>query len=119
MVFCFFFGSHFIRFFVADPEVIYQGAVLFRLASPSVIVFAVFMILAGAFQGAGDTRSLMVMHLGRLWVFRLLPAWFLAYPMGQGARGIWYAMAFSNLAITVIGIFRFRSGRWVRALEGV
>jgi putative MATE family efflux protein len=119
MVFCFCLGAHFIRFFVDDPEVIRQGAVLFRLASPSVIVFAVFMILAGAFQGAGDTRSLMVMHLGRLWGFRLLPAWFLAYPMGLGARGIWCAMAFSNLAITVIGVYRFRSGRWTRALEGV
>lgn len=119
MVFCFFYGSLFIRFFVDDPEVIAAGARLFRINSPSVIVFVVFMILSGAFQGAGDTRSLMLLHLGRLWVFRLPIAGFLAFFLGWGVTGIWYAMAFSNLIITIIGIIRFQSGRWVYALKGV
>jgi len=119
MIFCFFYGARFIRFFVDDPAVIAEGAVLFRIMSPSVIVFALFMILAGAFQGSGDTRSLMMMHLGRLWVFRLPVAWLLAFPLGLGVTGLWYAIAFSNLVITAIGFFRFRSGRWVHALKGV
>ncbi|QEN06693.1 MATE family efflux transporter [Oceanispirochaeta crateris] len=119
MIFCYYYGAHFIRFFVNDPGVIKEGSQLFRIMSPSVIVFAVFMILAGAFQGAGDTRSLMMMHVGRLWVFRLPLAWLLAFPLGLGIRGIWYAMVFSNLMITFIGILRFKSGRWVHALKGV
>jgi len=119
MIFCFFYGALFIRFFVDNPAVIAEGAILFRIMSPSVIVFAVFMILAGAFQGAGDTRSLMMMHLGRLWIFRLPAAWLLAFSLNLGVEGLWYAIAFSNLAITAIGLFRFRSGRWVHALTGV
>jgi MATE family, multidrug efflux pump len=119
MVFCFFYGSLFIRFFVDDPEVIFEGARLFRIMSPSVIVFAVFMILAGAFQGAGDTRSLMLMHLGRLWAFRLPLAWLMAFFLGWGIVGVWYSISVSNLIITVIGFFRFRSGRWAYALKGV
>ncbi|MDC7231710.1 MAG: MATE family efflux transporter [Spirochaetales bacterium] len=119
MVFCFFYGSLFIRFFIDDPAVVAEGASLFRINSASVIVFAVFMILAGAFQGAGDTRSLMYMHLGRLWVLRLPLAWLAAYALGMGPKGVWYAMAVSNLMITIIGIYRFRSGRWVYALKAL
>ncbi|MDA3956326.1 MATE family efflux transporter [Oceanispirochaeta sp.] len=119
MIFCFFYGSQFIRFFINDPAVIDEGSLLFRIISPSVIVFTVFLILAGAFQGAGDTRSLMMMHLGRLWVFRLPFAWLLAFPLGWGTQGIWYAMVFSNVVITAIGIFRFRSEGWVHALKEV
>jgi len=119
MIFCYLYGAQFIRFFVDDPAVIAEGSILFRIMSPSVIVFAVFMILAGAFQGAGDTRSLMMMHMGRLWVFRLPVAWLLAFPLALGVEGVWYAIAFSNLVITAIGFFRFRRGHWVHALRGV
>jgi len=118
MMLTWFQGAHFIRFFVDDPQVIMEGTLIFRIISPSVIIFVMFMVYGGAFQGAGDARSLMVLHLGRLWVFRLPLAWLFALHLGWGPRGMWYAMLISNVAITAAGYLRFRRGRWVHALQG-
>ena len=84
MILTFFFGGNFIRFFLDSPDAIAEGTRLFSIISPSVVIFAIFMIYVGAFQGAGDTRSIMVMHLGRLWGIRLPVAWLLAIRLNLG-----------------------------------
>ena len=119
MILTFFFGGNFIRFFLDSPEAIAEGTRLFRIISPSVVIFAIFMIYVGAFQGAGDTRSIMIMHLGRLWGIRLPVAWLLAVRLDQGAPGVWYAMFISNMLITLIGYLRYKSNNWVNALKDV
>ncbi len=117
MVVCSVSGRTLVGLFLSEESVITQGGYIFRIISPSVIIFAIFMIYVGAFQGAGDTRSIMIMHMGRLWVLRLPLAWILAVPLGQGAAGIWYAMFISNLIITLVGFLRYRSGKWVNTFE--
>ena len=119
MILTYFSGGGFIRFFVDTEEVIREGTHLFRIISPSVILFAIFMVYVGAFQGAGDTRSIMVMHLGRLWALRVPVAWLLAVHLGRGVSGVWYAMFLSNLLITLIGYLRYKSGNWIHALDDV
>ena len=117
MIFCFAAAPRLVRFFVDAPDVIRQGSVIFRIISPSVIIFAIFMICVGAFQGAGDTRSIMLMYMGRLWGIRLPLAWLLSGLGGQGEKGIWYAMFLSNLLITLIGYGRYKSRKWVDAMK--
>ncbi len=117
MAFCYWGGEGLIRLFITEPDVIIQGAYIFRIISPSVVIFAIFMIYVGAFQGAGDTRSIMIMHMGRLWAIRLPIAWFLTTRARMGSEGIWYAMFLSNLMITLIGHIRFLRGKWVDALN--
>jgi len=53
----FFYGNLFVRFFVDDPEVISYGASLFRIVSVSVVFFALFTVLVGAFQGGGGYQT--------------------------------------------------------------
>ena len=119
MFLTYFYGGSFISFFTDAGDAIREGKDLFRIISPSVILFAIFMVYVGAFQGAGDTRSIMVMHLGRLWAFRLPLAWLLAVHLDWGIAGVWYAMFLSNLLITLIGYLRYKSGNWAHALDDV
>lgn len=117
MTFTFFFGASFVRFFVDDPEVIAHGRELFRILSPSVMIFAVFMVTNGAFQGGGDTKPVMVLNVARLWGVRVPLAYVLVVVAGWGPIGIWWSMFASNLLIAVVGFFWLSRGHWLHKID--
>lgn len=117
MILAFFFGGSLVRFFVDDPEAIRWGALFFRIVTPSVVLFGGFLILTGAFQGAGDSRPVMWMNVGRLWGIRVPLAYLLALGLSLGPLGIWYAMFVSNLVITLLGYAYYRKEKWMEALK--
>lgn len=117
MTFTFFFGNSFVKFFVNDPETIKWGAMLFKIVSPSVVFFGVFTIITGAFQGAGDTKPVMFLNIGRLWGIRVPLAYVLAVIVLKDPLGIWFAMFASNLLISLIGIYWFSRGKWIHAID--
>ncbi|MFP4427485.1 MAG: MATE family efflux transporter [Spirochaetaceae bacterium] len=113
----FFFGNEVMRFFVDDPEVIAQGAVLFRVVSVSVIPFTLFTVINGAFQGGGVTRPVMILSILRLWGIRVPLAMFLAWNLALGPVGIWYSMFVSNILTATLGFLLLRRGTWLRRLD--
>jgi putative MATE family efflux protein len=108
----FFYGKFFVKFFVDDPEVIAYGASLFRILSPSVVFFALFIVLMGAFQGGGDTKPIMILNIFRLWGVRVPAAYLLAKVLNMGPEGIWWAMCISNFSAAVIMFLLYRTQRW-------
>ncbi|MFW6234396.1 MAG: MATE family efflux transporter, partial [Spirochaetota bacterium] len=117
MIFAFFYGNLLVRFFVDDAEVIGHGAILFRIVSPSVVLFALFTVILGAFEGGGDTKPVLVMHAARLWGIRVPLAVLLAVRMGMGPTGIWISMFVSNLVIAVAGFLLLRTERWMHKID--
>lgn len=117
MTLTFFWGNHFTRFFVNDPEVIGYGTQLFRIVSVSVIFFGLFTVYGGAFQGGGYTKAYMALNVIRLWGIRLPLAWLLGYPLGLGPTGIWWSMFISNIAVFIAALVIYRRGAWTRALN--
>ncbi len=117
MTLTFFFGSSFIRFFVSDPEVVQHGATMFRIISMSVVLFALFTVTIGAFQGGGDTKPVMFLNIGRLWGLRLPVAYLLAIVLNWGPDGIWWSIFFSNLVTAVAGFLVLRRGRWLSKIN--
>ncbi len=117
MTLTFFYGGSFIRFFVDDPRTIAYGAELFRVVAPSVVFFGFFHAFIGAFQGAGDTKPVMVLNVARLWLLRLPAAWLLAVMFGWGPVGIWWSMFISNSCAAAATIVWFGRGKWIGALD--
>lgn len=117
MTFTFFNGHLFVRIFVDDPEVISHGQSLFRMISPSVVFFALFTVITGAFQGGGDTKPIMVLNITRLWGIRVPFAYLLSYILSFGPKGIWMAMFLSNSVIALIGFYLLSRGRWMEKLN--
>ncbi|MBU0926987.1 MAG: MATE family efflux transporter [Spirochaetes bacterium] len=113
----FFYGGGLVRLFVADPEAIRLGDLMFKVVSPSLLMFGLYFALSGAFQGAGDTKVIMALSVFRLWVVRVPIAYFLAYGTKIGPLSIWVAMFVSNFLTAAIGFAYFKSGRWKRALD--
>lgn len=114
----FFFGGDLVRFFVNDAEAIRLGDIMFKVTTPSVLMFGLFLVITGAFQGAGATRIIMLLSIVRLWVLRVPIAYALARFTGVGPLSIWYAMFVSNTGTALAGFVYYRGGRWLKALEG-
>lgn len=117
MTLTFFFGASFTRFFVDDPETIAHGVMQFRIVSVSVIFFALFNVLNGAFQGGGDTIPVMANNILRLWGLRVPLLYLLAFGLSLGPVGIWWSMFWSNLVVTLIAFVLYRTERWAHKIN--
>ena len=72
------------------------------------------MILGGSLNGAGDTKSVMVIVAASMWVVRLPLCYLLAIWMGLGSHAIWWSMNISILIHAVFITQRYLSRKWVR-----
>ena len=113
----FFCGVSLVRIFVDDAEAIRLGNVMFQVVGPSVLLFSLYFVLTGAFQGSGDTKVIMALAIIRLWGIRVPLAYALARFTALGPVSIWVGMFASNLVTAVAGFLWFRGGRWRRALK--
>jgi putative MATE family efflux protein len=118
LIIAFFFGGDLVRFFVDDPAAIKLGDVMFKIVSPSVLMFGLYLVISGAFQGAGATKVIMVLSIVRLWAIRVPMAYLLAFSFGLGPISIWYAMFASNTLTALAGFVYYRRGSWLTALSG-
>jgi putative MATE family efflux protein len=118
LVLSFLYGSDLVRFFVADPEAMRLGDIMFKIVSPSVLLFGLYYVVTGAFQGAGATRIVMVLAIVRLWGIRVPLVFVFARLLNLGPVSIWYAMFISNAATALAGILYYRNGPWAKALDG-
>ena len=100
--------------FVADPEVIRQGAWHIAVFGTSAPFFGLFDGAAATFRGSGHTVPPMVMAIVRLWVLRVLLAWVLAYPLGFGTTGMWTGMTLSNVLAGTALVLWLGRGTWKR-----
>jgi Na+-driven multidrug efflux pump len=76
-------------------------------------VMAWGVILAGGLNGAGDTRSVMIMVTLSLWLLRIPAAYIFGVYFGMGAIAVWWAMNLSILVQSVLLSKRYFSRHWI------
>jgi putative MATE family efflux protein len=76
--------------------------------------FAYAMVMSGAMQGAGDTRSPMLVTLVTMWFIRVPLAAACALPWGlnMGADGCWLAMSATQTIAGIMAMALFHKGAW-------
>jgi putative MATE family efflux protein len=97
-----------------DPDTIGYVTSYLRTNALSEPMLALGMILGGALQGAGDTRTPMWITLITQWTVRLPLAWFLALYFGLGPQGAWTAMAISVYCMGLLVAARYQSKGWIK-----
>lgn len=111
----FVFAPQLVRLFdpTAHPTVVDAGTSYLRINALSQPILAVAMIRNGALRGAGDTRpGLIGTIVGRLLIVVPL-AWLLAFPVGLGVDGVWWAL-FAGTSIQAAWVaLRWINGKWV------
>jgi putative MATE family efflux protein len=96
--------------------VIDVGANYLRIVGVTFAFLGAFRIVQGGFRGSGSTRTAMALSILALVIFRVPPAYVLVEYVGMGATGVWYAIAFSNVAILVVAGAWFLRGTWTESV---
>ena len=110
-----FFGAEpLARLMSHDPKAIEYTASYLRINALAEPFLAFAMILSGALQGAGDTRSPMWISIFCNWIIRLPILWLLALKLSLGPTGAWIAMTISITIMGLLVIWRYQSGEWLK-----
>ncbi len=87
------------------------------------IIFEPFMawgiILGGGLNGAGDTKSVMFIVCGTLWLIRIPLAFIFGISLGFGAAGVWWAMNTSIFVQALLMSIRYFGKKWLINSEQV
>jgi putative MATE family efflux protein len=94
------------------------GAEYLRIVGLTFLFLGAFRVVQGGFRGSGSTRTAMVFSILALVVFRVPPAYALVEWFGMGATGVWYGIAFSNVAILLVAGGWFLRGTWTEDVVG-
>lgn len=111
-IICVVFPKPIITFFTSDPETIQHGITCLRFVVLGYIFYAYQMVLGQAFNGAGDTYTPSLMNFYALWLFQIPAAYILAKTLGFGPQGVYMAINFSSVVLTLLLYWKFKQGKW-------
>lgn len=101
------------RVFFEGADYAQLGLDFFRINALSLPFLAVFILLEGAFSGAGDTVPPMVVSLIHSWVLEIPLIWLFAYPLGYGPIGVWWGFVVSSVVTAAGFLWWFKKKRWL------
>lgn len=108
----FFVGARWIlSFFTQDPAVTDVGVAALRIVSLGFFLYGYGMVLAQAFNGAGDAMTPLWMNIICFWAIEIPLAWFLAAAL-DGPEGVFIAIAVSESTLALLCAVLFRRGKW-------
>lgn len=93
-------------------RVVTIGADYLRIVVFSYVFIALSMVLSQSLNGAGSTRSPMLIDIIGLLFLQIPLALYLSRSAELGLTGIWYAIVASNAFIAVLYTVWFKVGRW-------
>ncbi|MCW3089674.1 MAG: multidrug transporter MatE [Ferruginibacter sp.] len=106
------FAPYFISFFTRETAVANYAVLAVRIVSAGYIFYGVGMVMANAFNGAGDTRTPTIINLFGFWLFQIPLAWLLAKTLGVGPVGVFIAIPVAETAISIAAYILFKGGKW-------
>lgn len=112
MVLSFTFASPVLHFFTDDQETLKNGIECLQIVSLGYIFYSYGMVVTQAFNGAGDTRTPIVISFFGFWIFQIPLAYWLAKSLNVGTVGVYAAIAIAESLMAVAGIYIFRKGKW-------
>lgn len=108
-----FFPSFIVGIFTDDAGVTKEILSTMLYAGLDQPLLAFIIILSGTLRGAGDTRTIMAITIGRLWLgFVPLTYIFVVY-LGMGIKSVYIAEIFALLVFNTIIFLRFKNDKWM------
>ncbi len=96
-----------------DAEVVKIGISYMRIVGSCYIFFSIMSVANGVINGAGHTMITMVFTFSSLWMVRVPLSWLLSKTF-LGITGIWVGISVSFMAIMIVSLSYYYSGRWRR-----
>jgi len=108
----FVFGRQISMLFSDVALVIDYGALTLKYLGISYVCFAWGMVIAQAFNGAGDSKTPTWINLVCFWMIQIPLAYLLAENYNWGPEGIFWAIIIAETILATISIYIFRKGKW-------
>jgi len=108
----FIFAKSLVAFFIPnDPAVIKVGVEYLRISAICFGFIGVQMSLGNVFSAAGQTTISMFLTILSQWLIQVPLSYFLS-KTSFGLNGIWYAIPFTNIFITIVAFILYSQGSW-------
>lgn len=108
-----FFGAEsVVGLFTQEASVLPVGVQSLRIFSLGFVFMAYGMVVTQALNGAGDTRSPMLLNIFCFWVIEIPLAWLLAETLRWGPPGVFWSVAIAESLLALVSVWVFRRGRW-------
>jgi putative MATE family efflux protein len=107
-----FFAPLIISFFTKEASVANYAISAVRIVSSGFLFYGIGMVMANAFNGAGDKRTPTIINLFGFWFFQIPLAYFLSKTLGMGPLGVFIAIPVAETSITVAAYLLFKKGKW-------
>lgn len=101
-----------VSLFTTEPAVRQIAVQALRIISFGYIFYGIGMVMANAFNGAGDTWTPTIINLFGFWVFQIPLALLLAKTFALGPTGVFIAIPVAETSITIAAYILFRKGKW-------
>lgn len=95
------------RLYTPDPQVVALAAGLLFFAAVFQLADCLQVAAAGALRGLKDTRVPMLYSVLAYWIVGMTLGWWLAFPRGWGAAGMWCGIIAGLTVAAVLLGFRF------------
>jgi putative MATE family efflux protein len=106
------FPEYIISFFTRDAAVTGYAVKAMRIISSGYVFYGIGMVMANAFNGAGDTRTPTWINLFGFWAFQIPLAYVLAVLLKMGPTGVFIAIPVAETAISIVAYILFKKGKW-------
>ncbi|MNC26753.1 MATE family multidrug exporter [compost metagenome] len=104
----FFFSPLAASWFTKDKDVIHMVTTALRIDAFAQPFLAIGLVIAGALQGAGDTKSPMYSTTIGMWLIRVVGVYVLCISLGMGIAGVWLSIAIDLTIRAAFLLYRFR-----------
>ena len=111
-VFFLVFTNAIISFFTQEETVAGYAVQTVRIVCSGFVFYGIGMVMANAFNGAGDTRTPTIINFFGFWFFQIPLAFVLAKTLQWGPLGVFIAIPAAETAITIAGYILFKKGKW-------
>ena len=82
------------------------------IISSGYVFYGIGMVMANAFNGAGDTKTPTIINAIGFWLFQIPLAFFLSKTLKMGATGAFIAIPVAETAIAIAAFVVFKKGKW-------
>ena len=106
------FSNAIISIFTNEANVLVYGTNALHIVAYGFIFYGFGMVLESAFNGAGDTWTPTFLNLFIFWLFEIPLAYILAYPLGFGPDGVFWAITIAFSLLAIVSAILFKRGKW-------
>jgi len=106
------FAAPIISFFSDEIQVQGIAASALKIICLGYLFFAYGMVISQAFNGAGDTKTPMIINVFVFWLFQIPFAYLLSVNLDMKETGVFISIAAAHSIHAVVCVLIFRRGKW-------